>query len=258
MVDVGDLREGILPADLPAFLDAAGKLAHIHVDGVGVNLTCYGAIMPTSATWASWRSWRSKPKHRLGRPLLVSGGNSGSIDLVLHGRMPAGITSLRIGESILLGVDTLTREPLLDLHLDAFTVTAPVIECKVKPSMPIGTIAQDALGNVPTFADRGTRRRAICALGRQDVPPEGLRPLDERVEVLGASSDHLILDVEDVDPPPAVGDDLELPAQLRRSAAALHLTVRRQGLHSACLSRSWRGEANQEWRKMAWHARPRS
>jgi len=32
--------------------------------------------------------------------------------------MPAAVNSLRIGETILLGVDTLTREPTLDLHLE--------------------------------------------------------------------------------------------------------------------------------------------
>lgn len=209
MVDLGDLREGILPAELPAFLDSAGKLPHIDLAGVGVNLTCYGAIMPDERNLGELADLAEQAMHRLGRPLLVSGGNSGSIDMVLEGHMPAAINNLRIGESILLGVDTLKREPLLGLHLDAVTLAAPIIECKVKPSLPTGTIAQDAFGNRPTFTDRGLRRRAICALGRQDAPPDGLCPRDARVEVLGASSDHLILDVEAVDPPPAVGDALE-------------------------------------------------
>jgi len=81
-----------------------------------------------------------------------------------------------------------------------------VIECKVKPSMPIGTCAQDAFGNVPSFEDLGERRRAICAMGRQDVVPEQLTPVDPGVVVLGASSDHLMLDVEDLSVAPAVGE----------------------------------------------------
>jgi predicted amino acid racemase len=111
-----------------------------------------------------------------------------------------------VGESILLGLNTLTREPLIpELALDTFTVRAPVIECLVKPSLPVGEVAQDAYGNKPTFVDRGPRRRAICQVGRQDVVPEGLTPLDPRVEVLGASSDHLVLDVEALGAPPALG-----------------------------------------------------
>jgi ornithine racemase len=209
MVDVGDLREGVLPPDLVPFAEQCEALPGIHVEGIGVNLTCYGAIVPTCDNLGLVAYLATQAEALLGRALVVSGGNSGSLPLALRGELPAGITSLRIGESILLGVDTLTREPLLpELHLDAFLVTAPVIECLRKPSRPIGVCAQDMMGNVPAeIEDRGTRRRAILALGRQDVVPELLRPLDARAQVLGASSDHLILDVEDVSPAPRPGDE---------------------------------------------------
>jgi predicted amino acid racemase len=206
MVELGDLREGMLPADLPAFLKRVDVMDHIDIAGIGVNLTCYGAIVPDDDNLGRLAELAVQSEKLLGRPLLVSGGNSSSIGMVSAGRMPAAVDTLRIGETILLGVDTLTREPTLDLHLDAFTVSAPVIECRVKPSLPTGTSAQDGFGNRPAFADRGERRRAICALGRQDAPPEGLRPVDPRIQVLGASSDHLILDVEDLERPPALGE----------------------------------------------------
>jgi predicted amino acid racemase len=208
MVDLGDLREGMMPAALPAFLERVNAMDHIDIAGIGVNLTCYGAIVPDEDNLGRLAELAAHSEKQLGRPLLVSGGNSGSIGMVTSGRMPAAVNTLRIGETILLGVDTLTREPTLDLHLDAVTVSAPVIECLVKPSLPTGTCAQDAFGNCPTFIDRGERRRAICALGRQDAPPEGLRPVDPRIQVLGASSDHLILDVEDLQRPPALGEPL--------------------------------------------------
>ena len=209
MVDLGDLREGMLPADLPAFLERVNAMDHIDIAGIGVNLTCYGAIVPDEANLGRLAELGDQSVKQLGRPLLVSGGNSGSIGMAVSGRMPAAVDTLRIGETILLGVDTLTREPALGLHLDAFTVSAPVIECLVKPSLPRGTAAQDAYGNIPpAFADRGDRRRAIVALGRQDAPAEGLTPTDSRVEVLGASSDHLILDVDAFDRPPALGEPI--------------------------------------------------
>ncbi len=207
MVDLGDLREGMLPADLPAFADAVERLEHVELAGIGVNLTCYGAVCPTAANLGELAALAGLVERRLGRRLaFVSGGNSSSIGLTVAGGLPPAINNLRIGETILLGVDTLTRQPTLGLHRDAFVVEAPVIECKVKPSMPTGETAQDAFGNRPTFVDRGPRRRAICALGRQDAPPDGLVPVDPRVEVLGASSDHLILDVEALEPPPRPGD----------------------------------------------------
>jgi ornithine racemase len=209
MVDLGDLREGMMTAELPAFVEAVERLTHIDLLGVGVNLTCYGAIVPDEDNLGRLAASAATVERQIGRPLrYVSGGNSGSIGMVVAGRMPAAVNTLRIGETIVLGVDTLTRRPALDLHLDAITVTAPVIECKVKPSLPWGRVAQDAFGERPVSTDRGERRRAICALGRQDAPPEGLRPIDSRIEVLGASSDHLILDVEALERPPALGEGL--------------------------------------------------
>jgi len=83
------------------------------------------------------------------------------------------------------------------LYTDAFTLVAEVIELKTKPSKPYGDIAQDAFGHVPVFEDKGNRLRAILALGRQDVEVSVIRPRI-KATVLGASSDHLIMDVNDV------------------------------------------------------------
>ncbi len=209
MVDVGDLREGVLPDDLPRLVEQVLALPHVRLAGIGVNLTCYGAIVPSVENIGRLVARAREAAEAAGRKLLVSGGNSGSLPLALSGAMPAGVTNLRVGESILLGLNTLTSEPLIpELALDTFTVRTPVIECLVKPSLPVGEVAQDAYGNRPTFVDRGMRRRAICQVGRQDVVPEGLTPLDPRVEVLGASSDHLVLDVEALDAPPALGSKI--------------------------------------------------
>ena len=134
---------------------------------------------------------------------------STTLDSFVEGEMPHRIDNLRIGEAIVLGVSPASRERILGLHTDALVLAAPVIECQVKPSKPVGVCAQDAFGGCPGFEDRGQRRRAICAIGRQDVVPEQLRPLDPRIAVLGASSDHLILDVDDMLVPPRIGDAIE-------------------------------------------------
>lgn len=208
MVDLGDLREGLMPADVPAFLEDVQRMPHIRLAGLGTSLTCYGAVVPSEENLGELVSLAADAARQVGRELIVSGGMSSSIELAVAGRMPAGITNLRIGESILLGVSTVTREPILDMHTDAITLAAPIIECKRKPSSPRGELAQDAFGDRPAFEDRGERLRAICAIGRQDVPPGGLRLLDPRVEVLGASSDHLILDVHDLGQAPAIGETI--------------------------------------------------
>jgi predicted amino acid racemase len=137
---------------------------------------------------------------------VVSGGSSANYQWFVSTPDVGLVNHLRIGEAMLLGCDTLTREWIPGLYTDAFTLVAEVIELKTKPSMPYGEIAQDAFGHIPIFEDRGNMRRAILALGRQDVDVSAIKPRIE-VNVLGASSDHLILDVR--------GQSLEVGAEVR-------------------------------------------
>jgi ornithine racemase len=210
MVDIGDLREGMWPDALPDFLERAAALENLSILGIGASLTCYGAIVPDETNLGLLGRLAADAETQLGREITVSGGSSTSIAPLLAGIGGAFIDNLRIGEAMVLGVDPATREsiPGLRLHRDALTLSVPVIECAVKPSMPIGTSAQDAFGGAPEFTDLGMRRRAICALGRQDAPPEGLTPMDPRVVILGASSDHLVLDVDALPDAPPIGEPL--------------------------------------------------
>jgi predicted amino acid racemase len=79
-------------------------------------------------------------------------------------------------------------------------------EVAKKLSRPWSDVALDSFGREPSFEDKGERMRGILAIGRQDVYPEGLRPAEPGLTVLGASSDHLVCDVEDMERHPAVGD----------------------------------------------------
>lgn len=86
--------------------------------------------------------------------------------------------------------------------------------------MPIGKTGADAFGNIPVFQDRGTRRRVIVAMGRQDVRPEGLTPIGRGFEIIGASSDHLTLDAEDFEGPLNLGDTISFAADYGAMLAA--------------------------------------
>jgi arginase family enzyme len=123
--------------------------------------------------------------------------------------MPPGVNNLRIGESILQGGrDTFFDQPWEELDRNAFLLEGELLEVKVKPSLPIGDTDVDAFGGHPVFVDRGDRLRGILNLGREDVVVDALIPQTAGVEVLGASSDHLIVDVTEMSPPPRVGDVL--------------------------------------------------
>ena len=137
----------------------------------------------------------------------ISGGNSSSLPLLLSGGMPKGINHLRIGEAILQGGrETFLDRPRAELDQNVFVLSGELLEVKKKPSMPIGISGVDAFGGRPSFKDIGERLRGIVNIGREDANIEGLLPVRPGVTVLGASSDHLILDVSDVCPAPQVGD----------------------------------------------------
>lgn len=203
MVELGDLREGILPDDLSQFIKTTLNLSHIKVIGIGCNLACYGGIKPDSQKMGELSKLADAIEKEFQINLeIISGGNSANYQWYESAQKVGRINNLRIGESILLGCETVNRKVIKGLHTSAFKLIAEVIESKEKPSLPFGEICQNAFGNVPTFLDRGIRRRAIIALGRQDVLVSGLRPiqnLGQDLEILGSSSDHLVLDSNNYD-----------------------------------------------------------
>ena len=124
---------------------------------------------------------------------IVSGGNSGNLEWALGADDVGRINNLRLGESLLLGRETLYRAPIEGLHTDAITLVAEVIESKVKPTQPWGALAQNACGDQPPATMPGRISQTILAIGRQDTDPDGLEP-PPGIKILAASSDHLIAD----------------------------------------------------------------
>lgn len=216
MTDLGDLREGFW--NKKELVDVCERverdLPHVQLAGIGVNLTCYGSTKPTPEKMNELVGLARQVEQRIGRRLeIVSGGATSSFTLVHWGTMPAGVNHLRIGEAILLGKDLQVDWGIRDmdyLRMDALTLRAEVVEVKDKPTYPIGEFAIDAFGRKPVYEDRGIRRRAILALGRADVGElESLIPREPGLTVIGGSSDHCIVDVEDCPRRLQVGDIVE-------------------------------------------------
>lgn len=198
MMDVGDLREGVFGEEqlveiAPQILACRG----VELVGVATNVGCYGSIMPSQENTAVLARYRDILNQRFGFHVsIVSGGATCATLLMEQGKLPPVVNSLRIGEAILYGEDTTNYRAIDGFRTDAFTLCAEVVELRRKPSMPIGELGRDCCGNVNEYEDRGVRWRAICAVGKQDVKYDVLTPLLPGIEVLGSSSDHLIVDVE--------------------------------------------------------------
>ena len=222
MVELGDLREGIMPDDLIDTVREVLQLPNILLKGAGTNLACRSGVSPSTTNMDKLSSLVGDIEATFNITLdIISGGNSANIQWALNNSStaPGRINNLRLGESILLGREPLQRQPIEGLHTDAITLIAEVIESKIKPSQATGECAQSAFGNTEPLIDRGMVKQAILAIGIQDVDPCGLKsPVG--INILGASSDHLI--IESAKNKLSVGEEVKF--QLNYSALVRSMT----------------------------------
>ncbi len=210
MVEMGDLREGILPDDIFLFIEKVLCLSHLKIIGVGCNLACYGGIKPDAQKMQQLSALTDAIEKKFDLNLsITSGGNSANYKWYKSTKQVGRINNLRIGESILLGYETVNNKAIPKLHTNAFKLIAEVIESKVKPSLPFGEIGRDAFGNIPVFKDCGMHQRAIIALGKQDTLISGLST-NQDLEILGSSSDHTVIDSKNFDLKVGVGVNFNL------------------------------------------------
>jgi len=212
LIDVGDLREGLHIDNKENILRAARQIAEnpaLELSGIGTNLSCFGGIVPDAKNLGRLAETAQWLRRETGAEIpLVSGGNSSSLHLVFDKKLPEGINHLRLGESILLGMNTYDSTPFEELRQDTFIFRAEICEVQMKPSLPHGHRGPNAFGEKVHFKDEGPMLRGILAAGRQDVDEKGLTPLHDGARILGASSDHLIVDLT-LSPHVTVGDTLD-------------------------------------------------
>lgn len=215
MYDLGDLREGVFTREelLELALYVENELENIELEGVGSNLSCYGSVSPTSDNLNELSLAADLIEEKINRKLnIVSGGGTTTLPLLVKGGVPKKVNHLRLGESINNTQDL----PLYwncnieGLNPDIFVLKAQIIELNEKPTYPIGELMVNAFGEYAQYEDNGIRKRAIVALGNQDVGDcFKLIPKDKEIKVLGASSDHTILDIHDCKKQYKLGDILE-------------------------------------------------
>jgi predicted amino acid racemase len=232
MGDLGDLREGFIEkeelVDVAEFVE--NELKNLHLAGIGTNLGCVGSVKPTKEKMDMLADWAEAVEAVIGRPLeIVSGGATSSLLPLLDGVMNPKVNMLRIGAIAFIGPleDLRTcygREEADVLSDECFVLETEVIETNTKPTHPIGELGVDAFGKKAVYVDRGRRRRALLAIGRADYGDiDDIVPQLEGAEVMMASGDHTILDIEDCKEQLRVGDivrfKIKYSALLRLSAS---------------------------------------
>ncbi len=193
MVEMGDMREGIMPENLNSVALQVLKLPNVALRGIGANFACLSSVVPDAATLAKLSMLAEEVEEVSGLNLVtVSGGNSANLPWALGSRQTGRINNLRLGEAILLGVDPVSGTPIAGLYTDAFTLIAEVIETKVKPQPASLHFVDPTLRPIHIAPDHDHCGRSILAIGQQDTDVAGLT-MPEGVTYLGATSDHLVI-----------------------------------------------------------------
>ncbi|GDY28070.1 alanine/ornithine racemase family PLP-dependent enzyme [Agarivorans sp. Toyoura001] len=194
MVELGDLREGVMPDRVINFMRKVLPLPNITIRGIGTNLACRYGVAPDDQKMKLLSELVDEAESVFGLKLdVISGGNSASINWALDNIEKTRINNLRVGEAIFLGCVPAEQAPIEGLYTDAITLSAEVIEAKVKPTFPWGERGINAFGEKEYVKDRGAVAQTILALGRQDVCVTGLKPPDG-ISVVSSCSDHLIVE----------------------------------------------------------------
>jgi len=211
MVDMGDLREGIWFENLNDIEEALRQivaLPNLSLYGIGTNFGCYGTILATEENTSRFVAIAKDMEQKLGIQFpYISGGNGSTYHLAAQGKLPKDINHLRIGGQYIFGIEYVEGKYLDGYHhstkdvglyaSDTYRLKAEVLEVSDKPTVPVGILTVDAFMKEKTFEDLGIRRTAVLGFGRQEVPWENLHPVDPGVRLMGQTSNHTILDIDD-------------------------------------------------------------
>ncbi len=214
MIELGDLREGVLPGSLMTFYERVFELPNIEVLGIGSNLGCLSGAVPSVEQFSQLALFHELLELKFGRKLpMISAGTSAVLPLLRDGKVPRSINHFRIGESVFLGSDLVHGGTLAGLRDDAITLDVEIVELKEKSLVPVGETAdlapfEDLGGDLDT--EPGQRGyRAVVTVGQLDTEIGGLEPLDPRYSIVGASSDLTVVHVADNPEDLKVGDVLK-------------------------------------------------
>ena len=204
MVEMGDLREGIMPKDLEYMVKQVLNLKGVELLGIGTNLKCFAGVIPDENNMKKFSEIAENIQNKLGIKFkIISGGNSANYDWLMSTNNIGLINNLRLGTAILLGLGGIYETPIPELYTDTFTFIAEIVELKKKPSFPKGTFTTNAFGEPSIFkkkekfTDRKSLRiQALLNAGRQDVLENKLRPKED-IEIMSATSDYIIVDLKD-------------------------------------------------------------
>lgn len=199
MIEMGELREGVLQGDILMFYERVFDLPFIDVIGIGSNLGCMYGVEPTPEKLQLLVDMKYEIEAKFNRKVpFISGGTSITLPLIENGNMPSEINHFRIGEAVFFGMSPLKNERFRDLVTDTFEFTANIIELEEKKIVPEGVIGDGNIGHAANFDKRSAEEssfKAILDFGMLDVEKSDIDPYDESIQFVGITSDMLVIDI---------------------------------------------------------------
>jgi predicted amino acid racemase len=141
---------------------------------------------------------------------LVTGGTSVVIPMIFRKQIPRAVNHFRVGETLFFGNNLFNDHTIKGMKKDVFKLYSEIIEITEKPKIPIGVMDTNPSGetfqvNEKDFGKKSCR--AIIDIGVLDISDiKFILPDDPKIEVVGGSSDMLVLDLGKNDKPYRVGD----------------------------------------------------
>lgn len=224
MIEMGDLREGVMGEDLIDFYAEIFKLSNISISGIGTNLNCLYGVMPSEDKLVQLALYKQLIEARFNKKIpWVTGGTSVVLPLLTRHQVPNGINHFRVGETLFFGNNLFDDSAVEGMEQSLFKLYAQIIEITEKPKVPSGYLQSNPSGEEHKINEKDygqTAYRAIVDLGVLDVSDTSfLIPDDPHVAFTGASSDMLVLDLGKSDWDYKVGDlvsfDLKYMGALR-------------------------------------------
>ncbi len=213
MIELGDLREGVLGEDFIDFYESIFKLEHIDVVGLGTNLSCLYGVLPNHDKLIQLSLYEQLIEAKFNRHIpYVSGGTSVTIPLIFQNLLPKGVNHFRIGETLFIGTDVYNNRTFKKMHDDVFALHTEIIELIEKSVVPSGEMGTNVDGESYEFDQDNigaTSYRAIIDLGLLDVEPQHIEFVDESLKYAGASSDMIVIDLGENKMNYKVGDLIE-------------------------------------------------
>jgi len=211
MIEMGDLREGVLGEELLSFYREILSMPNIEIRGIGTNLNCLSGVMPTQDKLIQLSLYKQliEAKFSIKIP-WVSGGTSVAIPLILKNARPMAVNHFRIGDALFFGKDLFTGKTIEGMHNDVFKMYSQIIEITEKSNIPSGEIGENVAGNtfsINEMEDLGTTSlRAILDIGLLDMQPQYIEPEDSEITIIDASSDMMVVDISNSKNKYKIGD----------------------------------------------------